>query len=112
MAESFKIRSLDDPGADGAVLVIQGGIDADCSQDLRMRVLALSEAGESTVTLILRDVDLLASTGVGTLLLLTETLRAKGQRLILQELSTSVEQVIGLLNLESFLDIVQPASAG
>ena len=105
MTEHFEIRYLDESNPNPPVLVVSGGLDAEGSREIRSRVLELSDQGYEQVVLDLNDVDLLASTGVGTLLLLTETLRNKGQRFVLRDPSDTVTQVINLLNLAAFLDI-------
>ena len=105
MNEPIEIRYLDESNAGPPVLAVRGEIDAEGSREIRSRVLELSDQGHECVVLDLNQVDLLASTGVGTLLLLTETLRNKGQRFVLRDVSDTVRQVIGLLNLNAFLDI-------
>lgn len=113
MTGKFEIQTTAaDPGGDYR-LALHGSLDASAAQRLRETVLAASAAGHPRVCVDLSKVDFLASTGIGTLLLLTETLKKDGHEFALHDLSAEVSQVISLLNLNAFLKIEgEPAGAG
>jgi anti-anti-sigma factor len=60
------------------------------------------DAGRNLV-LNLRDVSFLSSSGIGSLLALTEEFRERGTSVALAETSPTVREAIELLNLEEFL---------
>ena len=59
----------------------------------------------------LAEVDFVASSGVGSLLALTEEFEEEGLRICFVHLSDVVESVIKLLNLDSFLTILEDEAA-
>ena len=105
MSRPFKLETTSSsPGRDYH-MTLHGSLDASAAQRLRESTLAASAAGHPRVVADLSDVDFLASTGIGTLLLLTESLKKEGQSFVVCNLSDAVAQVIGLLNLSDFLTI-------
>lgn len=87
------------------VLCLRGRIDAQGAQDLLGRCAELREAGHANLVLDLDGVSFVASSGLGSFLLLTEEYRSAGGRLVLAAPQGGVVQVLELLNLDQFLDI-------
>lgn len=88
-----------------SVLRLSGRLEAAGAQDLLQKAMELQEQGVSVLVLIMRDVEFLASSGLGTLLLLTEEYRDRNGQLILTDLPNAVSEVISLLNLDQFLHV-------
>lgn len=87
------------------ILKLQGRIDARGAQELRDRCAELRDAGHANLVLDLDGVSFVASSGLGTFLLLTEEYRSGGGRLVLAAPQGGVVQVLQLLNLDQFLEI-------
>ncbi|MBN2170017.1 MAG: STAS domain-containing protein [Candidatus Krumholzibacteriota bacterium] len=88
-----------------AVLRLSGRLDAESALTLRQHCAELREQGQRRLILVLSGVTFVASSGVGTLLALTEEFRTAGGCLGLAEISPAVASVFKLLNLEQFLEI-------
>lgn len=104
MHEQFEIE-VDQATGCAPVVRLGGRLDAAGAQELRRRCLELREQGESCLVLQLGEVTFVASSGLGTFLLLTEEFGHAGGRIVLAEPSESVLRVIRLLNLDKFLQI-------
>ena len=97
MADTVEIREI--PGAGGTVVLrISGRLDAKNAQALVQQCQELLEGGTKSVVLTMADVSFVASSGIGSLLALTESFR-------LASLSNAVSSVVHLLNLGQFLAI-------
>lgn len=93
-------------GSDGtSILRLRGRMEAGGAQQLRERCSELREEGNSRLVIDLDGVSFVASSGLGTFLLLTEEFRAAGGKLTLAAPQGGVVQVLELLNLDQFLDI-------
>ena len=104
MDESFEIHRQEDEGP-APVFLLRGRLEIDAARELRAQALRERDAGRIRLILELSDVGFIASSGLGTLLLLTEEFREMGGDVILASLSTNVLQVVTLMNLGQFLTI-------
>jgi anti-sigma B factor antagonist len=111
MSNPFAIEIAQEIGA-AKVLRLRGRLEASGAQELLQQASALREAGETVLVLDLKDVEFLASSGLGTLLLLTEEFRDNGCQLILAALPPAVREVVDLLNLDQFLQIEPTVASG
>ena len=104
MAKEFTIDEIGgNPKA--AVLRVTGRLDAKNAQVLFRKCRDFLEAKQVRVILNLADVSFVASSGVGTLLALTEEFKDAGGAIHLVSPSNAVKSVIDLLNLTQFLTI-------
>ena len=88
------------------VLRLAGRLDADGAHTLRNTVLAFKERGERHVIVHLAELEFVASSGLGTFLLLTEEFLDVGGTISLVAPSPDVRQVISLMNIDQFLNLV------
>lgn len=103
MANEF---SIDRATRDGtAILRVSGRLDAKNAQQLMSACHELRGTGAKRVVLNLADITFVASSGIGTLLALTEEFRESGGAIHLVSLSDAVTSVVDLLNLKQFLSI-------
>ncbi len=86
------------------LLKVSGRLDAVAAQELRKHCLDVRQQGHKHLALDLSAVSFVASSGIGTLLALTEEFGKDGA-LYLAPISLSVRSVIQLLNLEPYLAI-------
>lgn len=104
MPEKFEITEIfAAPG--WTVLRVSGHLNAATTGTLLARARAVRLRGENVV-LNLSQVAFIASSGVGALLALGEEYREVGLEACYAELSSVVESVIKLLNLDTFLTIL------
>lgn len=103
MPENFHLETVDATAAT-TVLRVRGHLDARSTPTLVDRCRACAESGRNVV-LNLAGVTFIASSGIGGLLALSETLSEAGRSLRLAQISTTVESVVNLLNLQAFLNI-------
>jgi anti-sigma B factor antagonist len=97
----------------GSVLFrLTGRLDAKNAQALVARCNDVYERGSPRVVLNLAGVSFVASSGIGSLLALTERFREVGGGLRLVEVSDAVRSVVELLNLQEFLQIDATEEAG
>jgi len=87
------------------VLRVTGRLDARSAQDLVMHCQTLLEQGHRHVVISMPGVSFVASSGIGSLLALTESFKDAGGSLRLAQLSHAVHSVVDLLNLGQFLAI-------
>lgn len=87
------------------VLRVSGRLDARSAQDLVAQCQALMDHGHRNVVISMPDVSFVASSGIGSLLALTESFKDAGGSLRLAHLSHAVRSVVDLLNLGQFLAI-------
>ena len=114
MSDRLEI-TLENGRDDIPILRLRGRIEAFGAQQLRERCAELHETGCERLVIDLDGVTFVASSGLGTFLLLTEEFRSAGGRLVLAAPCTGVVQVLDLLNLDQFLDIspsIEGALAG
>lgn len=100
MNESFSIQEV----RQGAVRILRlaGRLDARASATLTSRCQQARDP-RCPLVLVLKQVDFMSSSGVGTLLALAEEFREAGATLLLAAPSEAVSISVGLLNLGEFL---------
>ncbi|MBZ0269098.1 STAS domain-containing protein [bacterium] len=104
MDDAVGIREI--PGdVRGHVLRISGRLDAKSAQLLVQQCQGLLDRNVKNVVLTMSDVSFVASSGIGSLLALTESFKDAGGDLRLAHLSNAVSSVVTLLNLGQFLAI-------
>ncbi|MGH2570649.1 MAG: STAS domain-containing protein [bacterium] len=103
MVKEFSITESARQGA--AILRVTGRLDARNAQILLRTCRAHEEKGDRNLVINLSEVTFVASSGVGTLLALTEELADAGGTVHLVALSDPVKSVIELLNLTQFLNL-------
>ena len=98
--------NFEDMGTTGRIEIIRlcGRLDARTAPMLMERCAGARDAGRNLV-LGMRQVSFLSSSGIGSLLALTEEFREHGGFLCLAEASPTVREAIELLNLEEFLTL-------
>jgi anti-sigma B factor antagonist len=103
MANEF---SIDRASRDGiSILRVSGRLDAKNAQQLMSACHEARSGGSRRVIVNLADITFVASSGIGTLLALTEEFREAGGSIHLVSLSDAVTSVVELLNLSQFLNI-------
>jgi len=105
MSEQITITRLEDQGIT-PVLNLKGRLDASGAEQLRETCMEMLAQETKTLVICVTEVSFVSSSGLGTFLLLTEKFRDNGGRVIYVAPSDSVKQVVALLNLKQFLDIV------
>lgn len=88
-----------------AVFRVGGRLDAKNAQQLMSACHDARSSRQQCVIVNLADITFVASSGVGTLLALTEEFREGGGSIHLVSLSDAVTSVVELLNLGQFLNI-------
>jgi anti-sigma B factor antagonist len=88
-----------------AVVRVAGRLDIKNAKDLMEHCQKLRSGGQGSLVLNLSDVTFVASSGIGTLLALTEEFKEGGGKLQLVALPEAVQSVVNLLNLAQFLNI-------
>lgn len=111
MVHEFRIEEAAQPTG-VVVLRVSGRLDARGAQAMVARCTALRERGVRRVLLNLAAVPFVASSGVGSLLALTDQFHEAGGCLRLVEISDAVRSVVDLLNLGEFLRIDGTEEAG
>ncbi|MCA9751974.1 MAG: STAS domain-containing protein [bacterium] len=104
MADTFQMTSADSPPST-ALLRLEGRLDARNAQTLVQECQRLRDAGRSRIVVNLSRVAFVASSGVGSLLALTEMLNDANGKLVLVDISDAVRSVVELLNLTQFLNL-------
>ena len=89
------------------ILHLAGRLDADGAHRLRDTVMEFKERGHTQVIIHLAKLEFVASSGLGTFLLLTEEFLDVGGTISFVEPSPDVRQVITLMNIDQFLTIVE-----
>lgn len=111
MVKEFMLEEVAAP--DGAVLLrLTGRLDAKNAQALVARCTDLHANGVTRVVINLSGVTFVASSGIGSLLALTERFQDAGGGVRLVEVSDAVRSVVDLLNLGEFLRIDATEKAG
>lgn len=95
-----------------SVLRVAGRLDARNAQTLSERCQAALQGGRAHVVLNLAAVPFIASSGIGTLLALTETFQEAGGGLRIAAPSDGVRSVVDLLNIGQFLNMDATEEAG
>jgi len=108
MPETFDITSVESPGGT-TVLRVSGQLDSKSAPVLLSRS-GMIRNGSQSLVVNLAAVSFIASSGVGALLALVEQFRESGGKVRFVALSSAVDSVIRLLNLDQFLTIDQTES--
>ena len=104
MSTDFSIdKSSDRP--DVGVFRVAGRLDAKNAKELMDACQEAKNSGKKRVVINLAGVAFVASSGIGTLLALTDEFREAGGGVHLVSLSDSVRSVVDLLNLGQFLNV-------
>jgi anti-anti-sigma factor len=93
------------------VLRASGRLDAGGAQQLKNEVDALVEQGHHNLVLVMERVSFVASSGIGTMLVIADVLRRHDGKLVVAAPSGAVTSVVGLLNLGAFLEIATSEEA-
>lgn len=102
---SDELSVMEIPAASNTVVVRACGIlSARSTPSLLVRCRALKESRKSIV-LNLSGISFIASSGIGGLLVMIEEFRDAGLSIRFAALSTAVESVVKLLNLDGFMAI-------
>ena len=109
MMDTLQITVEDRP-AGTAVLTLAGSLDASGTPKLTEQCEALVSRGVSRLIIHLAQINFISSSGIGTLLMLSEDLEEDGGAVVLVELSPEVESVFTILDLEEVLTVA--ASVG
>jgi len=104
MGNEFTLE-LGETRGSAQLLRVSGRLDARSAQELLDTCRKAREGGCQRVLANLSGVTFVASSGVGTLLALTEEFRESGGGIHLIAPSEPVSSVVGLLNLAQFLNI-------
>ena len=88
------------------VLHLTGRLEADGAHALRSRVMEYKQRGVTRVVVHLSGLEFVASSGLGTFLLLTEEFLDVGGSIVYVAPSPDVLQVIELMNIDQFLSLV------
>ena len=104
MSEHVDVREFG-ANASGRVLRLYGRLDAKHAQSLVQQCQELLDQDVKNVVITMSDVTFVASSGIGSLLALTESFKDAGGQLHLAQLSGAVSSVVNLLNLGRFLAI-------
>ena len=111
MAEEFRIEKA--AGSTGAVVLrLFGRLDAKAAQALVAQCTELRQREIKVVVLNLAKISFVASSGIGSLLALTEDFQEIGGSIRLAQISDSVRSVVDLLNLGDYLRIDATEEAG
>jgi anti-anti-sigma factor len=105
MSEAVHFEDLGQHGR-AEVIRVHGRLDARTSPLLIERCASARDAGGCLV-LNMSNVSFLSSSGIGSVLALTEEFREHGGRLCIAETSTTVREAIDLLNLDEFLNLYE-----
>jgi anti-sigma B factor antagonist len=83
----------------------EGDLDIVTSEDVKRQLAALVETGSSTVTLDLRDVGFVDSSGLGALVAVHHFAEAKGAHLVVRSVPTHVRDLFSLTRLDDLLTV-------
>ena len=104
MHDDFTIEQSEDMQS-LPLLTLRGRLDAVGAQQLREECAAVGEQGMPLLAVSLAELTFVASSGLGTFLLISDEFKNQDQKIVFVGVSDNVMQVIRLLNLDQFLDI-------
>lgn len=88
------------------VLKLNGRLDATGAKELQaLAMVSLKEEGKKNLVVDLAGVEFVASTGLGTFLLLTEEFNDAEGNIVFVNATAAVLQVVALLNIDQFLNM-------
>jgi anti-anti-sigma factor len=105
MLSKFNIAVEDKPDSI-PIMRLSGRLDAEGARSLRDTAMELLENGRVNLIVNLADLEFVASSGLGTLLLLTEEYNDLNGQIAFVAPTPDVRQVISLLNIDQFLNLV------
>jgi len=104
MFDEFTITRGEDM-TERPVLHLGGRMDATGAQQLREECAALLEQGVTRLVVSMDEVAFVASSGLGTFLLINDEFKQQDGLFVMTGVGDTVRQVIELMNLDQFLDI-------
>ncbi|WP_078433159.1 anti-sigma factor antagonist [Metabacillus halosaccharovorans] len=102
------INNLDDQ----TVVSVAGEIDAYTAPKLREAILPLAEEVNPNITINLKDVSYMDSTGLGVFVGLLKSVRKNNGQLNLVELSDRLERLFTITGLNDIIDISSKSEGG
>jgi len=103
MSDALSMRESRHDGV--TVLTVAGTLDAVTAAGFRDRCLALLESAEAGLVVDIAEVPFVASSGLGTFLLVSERARGLGRPVALAGAVRPVRDVLAMMNLERFLNL-------
>ncbi|MFF2447216.1 anti-sigma factor antagonist [Neobacillus sp. NPDC058068] len=97
---------------EGIVVLVGGEIDAFTAPKLREEILPLAEGENKSITINLKDVSYLDSTGLGVFVGLFKQLKQKDGELRLIELSDRLIRLFEITGLSNIMDISAHSEGG
>lgn len=83
----------------------EGDLDIVTSEDVKRQLANLVEAGSGTVTLDLRDVGFVDSSGLGALVAVHHYAEAKGSQLVVRSVPNHVRDLFSITRLDNLLTV-------
>jgi anti-sigma B factor antagonist len=99
------MSSLDTTSGDRATIRCEGDLDIVTAEEVKSRLAALVETGDGTVTLDLRDVGFVDSSGLGALVAVHHYAEANGAHLVVRSAPDHVRNLFTLTRLDSLLTV-------
>jgi anti-sigma B factor antagonist len=90
---------------DRSTVRFEGDLDIVTSEEMKRQLAALVESGSSTVTVDLRNVGFVDSSGLGALVAIHHFATAKGARLVVRRVPPHVRDLLTLTRLDSLLTV-------
>lgn len=96
---------------DRSTVKFEGDLDIVTSEDMKRQLAALVESGNTTVTVDLRDVGFVDSSGLGALVAVHHFAAANGSRLVVRDVPPHVRNLLALTRLDSLLTVEDSSSS-
>ena len=90
---------------DRSTVRFEGDLDIVTSEDMKRQLAALVESGNDTVTVDLRNVGFVDSSGLGALVAVHHFAASKGSRLVVCEVPKHVMDLFALTRLDGLLTV-------
>ncbi|PGT82638.1 MULTISPECIES: anti-sigma factor antagonist [Bacillaceae] len=97
---------------DQAIVSVAGEIDAYTAPKLREAIIPLAEEPNPNITINLKNVSYMDSTGLGVFVGLLKSVRKNGGQLNLAELSDRLERLFSITGLSDIIDISSKSEGG
>lgn len=97
---------------DQTIVSVAGEIDAYTAPKLREAILPLAEDSNPNITINLKDVSYMDSTGLGVFVGLLKSVRKNNGQLNLVELSDRLERLFSITGLSDIIDISSKSEGG
>ncbi|UHA60808.1 anti-sigma factor antagonist [Metabacillus litoralis] len=97
---------------DQAIVSVAGEIDAYTAPKLREAIIPLAEESNPNITINLKNVSYMDSTGLGVFVGLLKSVRKNGGQLNLVELSDRLERLFSITGLSDIIDISSKSEGG